>query len=159
MGQETTSPDRWLLIVTWQDRYRDIWTPLPWKTLLLSLVLATPWSEANNPGVWLMHCHISWQNAIGMGVVFRVGRHQDLPAMPSNFPQCRDFVWIIKNRKPGQKLSVYYRLVEFPIWMVHKFVQTFCFIFKADLLPAPLFPFKGFPQLPILCYLHDSSLL
>ena len=48
--------------------------------------------QANNPGVWLMHCHMSWHNAIGMGVVFRVGRQQDWPDMPSNFPQCGDFV-------------------------------------------------------------------
>ena len=48
--------------------------------------------QANNPGVWLMHYHMSWHNAIGMGMVFRVGRHQDWPEKPSNFPQCGNFV-------------------------------------------------------------------
>ena len=40
------------------------------------------------------------------------------------------------------KLAVYYGLVEFPIWLVYKFVQTFCFVFKADLLLVPLFFFN-----------------
>ncbi|KAJ3494552.1 hypothetical protein NLG97_g4007 [Lecanicillium saksenae] len=28
---------------------------------------------ANNPGVWLMHCHVLWHQAVGMGVVLQIG--------------------------------------------------------------------------------------
>ena len=48
--------------------------------------------QARNPGFWLMHCHMSWHNHIGMGVVFKVGSQKDWPEMPSHFPKCGNFV-------------------------------------------------------------------
>ena len=27
---------------------------------------------ANNPGYWLLHCHMSWHNHVGMAVVIQV---------------------------------------------------------------------------------------
>lgn len=27
----------------------------------------------NNPGLWLMHCHVLWHQAVGMGIVMQVG--------------------------------------------------------------------------------------
>ena len=27
---------------------------------------------ANNPGYWLLHCHMSWHNHVGMAVVLQV---------------------------------------------------------------------------------------
>ena len=27
---------------------------------------------ANNPGYWLLHCHMSWHNHVGMGVIIQV---------------------------------------------------------------------------------------
>ena len=29
---------------------------------------------ADNPGYWLMHCHMSWHNHLGMGFVIKVRR-------------------------------------------------------------------------------------
>ena len=29
---------------------------------------------ADNPGYWLMHCHMSWHNHLGMGFVVKVRR-------------------------------------------------------------------------------------
>ena len=29
---------------------------------------------ADNPGYWLMHCHMSWHNHLGMGFVIKVIR-------------------------------------------------------------------------------------
>lgn len=30
--------------------------------------------ELNNPGLWLMHCHVLWHQAVGMGIVFKIGQ-------------------------------------------------------------------------------------
>lgn len=27
----------------------------------------------NNPGLWLLHCHVLWHQAVGMGIVLQVG--------------------------------------------------------------------------------------
>ena len=32
--------------------------------------------KADNPGVWLLHCHISWHNHVGMAVVLQVSMMQ-----------------------------------------------------------------------------------
>ena len=37
------------------------------------LVLAFP---ANNPGAWLMHCHIAWHISEGLGVQFLEAKNQ-----------------------------------------------------------------------------------
>ncbi|KAJ6781645.1 hypothetical protein PWT90_01395 [Aphanocladium album] len=34
--------------------------------------------RANNPGVWLMHCHVLWHQAVGMGVVLQIGNITEL---------------------------------------------------------------------------------
>ena len=47
--------------------------------------------RADNPGFWLMHCHMSWHNTIGMGVIFKVGSQKDWPKMPPKFPKCGNF--------------------------------------------------------------------
>jgi FtsP/CotA-like multicopper oxidase with cupredoxin domain len=31
----------------------------------------------NNDGLWLLHCHVMWHQAIGMGIVLQVG--EDIP--------------------------------------------------------------------------------
>ncbi|TRY73881.1 hypothetical protein TCAL_12804 [Tigriopus californicus] len=48
--------------------------------------------QADNPGYWLFHCHMSWHNHLGMGFVLKVGDlDKDLPRVPQNFPTCGDF--------------------------------------------------------------------
>ncbi len=47
---------------------------------------------ADNPGYWLFHCHMSWHNELGMGVVIKVGEvATDVPPPPKGFPTCNDF--------------------------------------------------------------------
>ncbi len=46
---------------------------------------------ADNPGFWLFHCHMSWHNHLGMGLVIQVGEIDDMPKAPENFPKCADF--------------------------------------------------------------------
>ncbi|XP_011682196.2 laccase-4-like [Strongylocentrotus purpuratus] len=42
--------------------------------------------RANNPGWWLMHCHINSHLKLGMGMVFHV--EGDVPPPPANMPVC-----------------------------------------------------------------------
>jgi FtsP/CotA-like multicopper oxidase with cupredoxin domain len=29
--------------------------------------------RANNPGLWLLHCHVLWHQSVGMGMAFQIG--------------------------------------------------------------------------------------
>ncbi|XP_070174008.1 uncharacterized protein [Littorina saxatilis] len=44
--------------------------------------------KADNPGIWLMHCHIEFHAAIGMGLIIQVGEASQFPKRPRNFPTC-----------------------------------------------------------------------
>lgn len=46
---------------------------------------------ANNPGFWLMHCHIEFHVEVGMGLVFKVGDYHQMPPLPRNFPTCSSY--------------------------------------------------------------------
>ena len=46
---------------------------------------------ANNPGYWLLHCHLLFHSAAGMDLVFKIGEDKDIPMPPSNFPTCGNF--------------------------------------------------------------------
>lgn len=45
--------------------------------------------KADNPGMWLLHCHVEFHLSIGMGLVLQVGEPAQFPARPKNFPECR----------------------------------------------------------------------
>ncbi|XP_043270972.1 laccase-1-like [Venturia canescens] len=47
--------------------------------------------HAYNPGYWLFHCHIEFHVEVGMGLVFKVGEHEDFEPVPRGFPQCGDW--------------------------------------------------------------------
>ncbi|XP_066583904.1 uncharacterized protein [Prorops nasuta] len=47
--------------------------------------------HADNPGYWLFHCHIEFHAEIGMSLVFKVGDHEEMVAVPRNFPKCGDY--------------------------------------------------------------------
>ncbi|XP_076435502.1 uncharacterized protein LOC143275348 isoform X3 [Babylonia areolata] len=48
--------------------------------------------HANNPGMWLLHCHIEYHAEIGMGLIIQVGHPQrDFPPPPPRFPVCGDW--------------------------------------------------------------------
>ena len=47
---------------------------------------------ADNPGYWLVHCHMSWHNHNGKAFVVRVGdAAKDVAPVPQGFPTCGDF--------------------------------------------------------------------
>lgn len=47
---------------------------------------------ADNPGIWLMHCHIDFHAEVGMAVIIKVGEYHQIPPAPKNFPQCDSFM-------------------------------------------------------------------
>uniref|UniRef100_T1JM48 Laccase n=1 Tax=Strigamia maritima TaxID=126957 RepID=T1JM48_STRMM len=46
---------------------------------------------ADNPGFWLLHCHISFHMELGMAVVFKVGTRREFAPIPEDFPKCGDW--------------------------------------------------------------------
>ncbi|XP_059140381.1 uncharacterized protein LOC131928383 [Physella acuta] len=47
--------------------------------------------RADNPGIWLFHCHIEFHAETGMSLVFQVGNKTQFPKVPKNFPKCGDW--------------------------------------------------------------------
>ncbi|XP_063981169.1 uncharacterized protein LOC135164602 isoform X2 [Diachasmimorpha longicaudata] len=43
---------------------------------------------ADNPGYWLLHCHIEFHVEIGMAVIFKIGEHKEMKSVPVDFPEC-----------------------------------------------------------------------
>lgn len=43
-------------------------------------------------GYWLFHCHIEFHAEIGMSLIFKVGEHEEMPPVPSNFPKCGNWM-------------------------------------------------------------------
>ncbi|XP_055852973.1 uncharacterized protein LOC129916824 [Episyrphus balteatus] len=48
--------------------------------------------NADNPGYWLLHCHIEFHAEVGMALVIKVGEHNQMVPVPKNFPQCSDYI-------------------------------------------------------------------
>ncbi|CAK9302784.1 unnamed protein product [Gordionus sp. m RMFG-2023] len=46
---------------------------------------------ADNPGFWLLHCHLSFHLLGGMNVVLWVGELNDIVEPPPNFPRCGSY--------------------------------------------------------------------
>ncbi|XP_064638257.1 uncharacterized protein LOC135494275 [Lineus longissimus] len=46
--------------------------------------------KADNPGVWIMHCHIEMHNLDGMTMLVREAKDM-IPKPPKDFPTCRNF--------------------------------------------------------------------
>jgi L-ascorbate oxidase len=45
---------------------------------------------ADNPGIWLLHCH-NEQHMDGMMLIIKVGETTDLPTKPRNWPTCGSY--------------------------------------------------------------------
>ena len=43
---------------------------------------------ANNPGIWMLHCHNDYHMVTGMAMVINVGTHEEKPKVPKDFPTC-----------------------------------------------------------------------
>ncbi|XP_055883293.1 uncharacterized protein LOC106073971 [Biomphalaria glabrata] len=48
--------------------------------------------KADNPGLWLVHCHIELHNTDGMALVFNEARELH-PRPPAGLPKCGDFIY------------------------------------------------------------------
>lgn len=46
---------------------------------------------ADNPGTWMMHCHLEFHFHLGMRFLVKVGTWRDLPPTPPNWPRCGNF--------------------------------------------------------------------
>lgn len=55
---------------------------------------------ADNPGYWLMHCHLAHHQSDGMNLVMQEGEIQEMAPLPPNFPTCNNF-----RVNPNQFLS------------------------------------------------------
>ncbi|KAJ8298492.1 hypothetical protein KUTeg_025023 [Tegillarca granosa] len=49
--------------------------------------------KADNPGYWIMHCHIEIHQVEGMALVFQEGEKSDMAPVPDKFHKCGDFNW------------------------------------------------------------------
>ncbi|KAK4308758.1 hypothetical protein Pmani_019558 [Petrolisthes manimaculis] len=47
---------------------------------------------ADNPGWWLMHCHLIFHSEVGMVAALHVGEPSDLPPVPQGFNTCSSFL-------------------------------------------------------------------
>lgn len=46
---------------------------------------------ADNPGVWLLHCHLDWHQEFGMMIMMRMGTEKDLAPKPKDWPVCGNY--------------------------------------------------------------------
>uniref|UniRef100_A0A8D8WQ21 L-ascorbate oxidase n=1 Tax=Cacopsylla melanoneura TaxID=428564 RepID=A0A8D8WQ21_9HEMI len=49
---------------------------------------------ANNPGVWIAHCHYAYHAEAGMSYVVQIGEPSDFVKPPPNFPKCGNYLAI-----------------------------------------------------------------
>lgn len=47
--------------------------------------------HANNPGYWLLHCHLLFHSVAGMNLVFKIGEDHEIPEPPLGFPSCGNY--------------------------------------------------------------------
>lgn len=46
---------------------------------------------ADNPGTWMIHCHLDFHSQVGMAFLVKIGEVEDLPKPPLNWPRCANF--------------------------------------------------------------------
>jgi L-ascorbate oxidase len=47
---------------------------------------------ADNPGIWFFHCHLDFHSEVGMALLLKVGKDEDLPKISTDYwPQCGNF--------------------------------------------------------------------
>jgi len=52
---------------------------------------------ANNPGMWMMHCHFEEHLLSGMFLIFQVGEREQFLHTPDDFPRCSAYLPKIAN--------------------------------------------------------------
>ncbi|CAH0392144.1 unnamed protein product [Bemisia tabaci] len=56
---------------------------------------------ADNPGYWIVHCHVSNHMELGMAFVLQVGEERDMTPLPRSFPICGDWPNAQENGAPN----------------------------------------------------------
>ena len=47
---------------------------------------------ADNPGIWMAHCHLDFHHDVGMVFMLKVGNSKNFPKKPKNWPLCGDYM-------------------------------------------------------------------
>lgn len=79
---------------------------------------------ADNPGFWLLHCHIESHSDSGMVLMFKVGESKDLPTKPNKWPTCGPYQSKDEN---AQTSSEYWSLLNYVLENVRNFLNSFKF--------------------------------
>lgn len=61
--------------------------------------------RANNPGIWLYHCHVELHAEIGMTLILKVGKTSEFAKIPNQWPKCGSYLYKDVNNSP--KFSAY----------------------------------------------------
>ena len=78
---------------------------------------------ANNPGYWMIHCHIDMHMLSGMALVLKIGQDH-FPELPRTFPRCADGVYIEHNVYSSAALSVNSGVLQLCLPLVCYYVHT-----------------------------------
>ena len=46
---------------------------------------------ADNPGIWLFHCHVELHSEIGMTLILKVGNQTEFSKEPKGWQKCGSF--------------------------------------------------------------------
>jgi len=76
-----------------RPRYGDVTNPVIKDAIVIPIggyvVLQF---KTNNPGYWMLHCHMDMHMLSGMTTVFKIAPDR-FPAIPRGFQKCEEFVW------------------------------------------------------------------
>ncbi|XP_015584710.1 laccase-4 [Cephus cinctus] len=64
---------------------------------------------ASNPGYWFFHCHVTNHAEMGMGVVFKVGEHEEMIQPPKTFPRCGNWKLTASSSNGDRSLFKFFR--------------------------------------------------
>ncbi|XP_033745340.1 laccase-1-like [Pecten maximus] len=67
--------------------------------------------KADNPGLWIMHCHVELHSIYGMALVINES-HANVPKAPAGFPECRSFPSTAMTSGTRHKRSATYMVPE-----------------------------------------------
>lgn len=81
---------------------------------------------ADNPGIWLMHCHIDFHAELGMAVIIKVGDYNQMASVPKNFPQCDNFM---AEDEVEEKMSSIANKFNLSVFVSLIYFTTYCLIF------------------------------
>lgn len=67
---------------------------------------------ADNPGFWMIHCHLDTHSDTGMMMILKVGESQDLPPKPKDWP-FYPITYQNSNRDCSNKNMLFFTFISF----------------------------------------------